>query len=165
MKFADVVSEKAPRRATRATVEEEQDQPDIGLEQPEVEYFHWAGRKVDGSAYPSSEVIHISGGARRISSDGQIGHDAEKFVNFVNGHYRTDDPEIIKALDKMLLNSGQCMSRSREDFLNATLTAAERLKRNANMSTLKDEIIAADKKEIGKLKALLEEQGKAQQTA
>jgi hypothetical protein len=137
------------------------------VEVEEQEYFHWAGLDSTGRAYPSSEIIHISGGERRILANGEAFLNPLKDAHFHNGMYRTNDPEIIKVLDRMALNDGTCITKSREVYYDHTLTKDQRLQRKVNMANAQTgEIeklraeLAEEKKEKGRLAEQLAERGR-----
>lgn len=154
------------------------DPPSAAEAQPgpveQQEYFHWAGLDSQGRAYPSSEIIHISGGERRVMANGEPYTLPLKDVHFHNGMYRTTDPEEIRVLDQMCLNAGMCMTKSREIYYDHTLTKEQRLQRKVNMANQQNAVIgqqnseieqlrrelATEKQEKGRLAQMLEEKGK-----
>ena len=133
-------------------------EPQVVAEPEEVEYFHWAGRDEKGRAYPSSEIIHISGGERR-EFNGQVILMPAKHAQFRNGMLKTSDPETIKVLDRMCRDGSTAMSRDREVYYEHTMTAEQRLRRQGRLAEIQAQVIEEQKSEIGRLKARLEAMG------
>jgi hypothetical protein len=152
----------------------EEAKPGVALLEPEappqeVEYFHWAGQDSNGRAYPAGTIHHISGGEKRVTTDGQAVIAPEKAAHFHNGMFKTSDPDIIAVLDRMCLNPGMCMTRDREVYYAHTLTREQRLVRQGNLATSQSneitrlrEELATEKHEKGRLAQMLEEKGKSE---
>ena len=83
----------------------------VPLVQENITYYHWAGRDAKGRAYPSSEIIHVSGGESRVTTDGQKVIMPEEHIDFHNGMYTTNDPNKIKVLERFCANPGNCVTR------------------------------------------------------
>lgn len=163
MAFRDQVSSRVGTRVKMGDPEPETDNAvavaEVPVEQEDVTYFHWAGQDSKGRAMPSGEIIHISGGEKRISADGQAIIMPETFVQFHNGMITTSDPRIVAFLDKKCQDGGNCITKDREEYYAHTMTAEQRLRREGVLAVKKDEEIAEQKREISRLKEQLERAG------
>jgi hypothetical protein len=133
------------------------DQPPVAvIDEPQVSqgpvtFYHWIDK------YPSSEIIHVSGGEKRISADGQAILLPEKAIHFHNGMYTTSDPEEIALMD--LRGPAWGITRDREEYYSHVLSANERLRRQAGQVTAMNQQLEERKKEEGRLRAKLEAAG------
>jgi hypothetical protein len=109
-----------------------------------VTFYHWLGLKPDGSSYPSSEILHVSGGERVMGSNGAPIKTPMKEARFHNGIFQTEDPETIACLRRMCAKNGAGYTESYEEYLSHVMTPAERLKRQANQGL----VAAAEAKEV-----------------
>jgi hypothetical protein len=112
---------------------------ETAVQQETVTFYHWLGIKPDKSAYPSSEIVHISGGERVLGANGIPIKAPMKEARFHNGIFSTDDPEVIAVLRKFCSRAGSGYTENYEEYLAAVQTPAERLKRQANIGQLAEE--------------------------
>lgn len=129
----------------------------VAVAQETVTFYHWLGIKPDKSAYPSSEIVHISGGERIMSSNGPV-KAPMKEARFHNGIFTTDDPETIAVLRKFCAKPGSGYTESYEEYLAMVQTPAERLKRQAGQAQQQqaktDEVLAENSRLKQKLAQL-----------
>jgi hypothetical protein len=109
-----------------------------------VTFYHWLGMKPDKSAYPSSEILRISGGERVMGANGVPTRAPMIEARFHNGILTTEDPETITVLRKFCAKAGSGYTESYEEYLAAVMTPAERLKRQANQANT----VAEENKEV-----------------
>lgn len=135
----------------------------VAVAQETVTFYHWLGIKPDKSAYPSSEIVHISGGERIMSSNGPV-KAPMKEARFHNGIFSTDDPETIAMLRKFCSRTGSGYTEDYETYLAAVQTPAERLKRQAGQAqiqTAKNEEILSENSRLKAKVAELERKAKS----
>jgi|SRR5579864_8888931 len=135
----------------------------VAVAQETVTFYHWLGIKPDKSAYPSSEIVHISGGERIMSSNGPV-KAPMKEARFHNGIFSTDDPEVVAVLRKFCAKPGSGYTEDYETYLAAVQTPAERLKRQAGQATqqaAKNEEILSENSRLKAKVAELERKAKA----
>ena len=141
-------------------------------EVPEVAtFFSWMGVEAqtpenrNPRSYPSSQIIHISGGERVITSDGGRALAPLKEAKFHNGILQTDDPEIIAGLRKMIQSSArrgqQCnISEDREEYYLHTMTRDQVARRATALNEVTKQQLREAYKENDRLRTLLEEKSK-----
>lgn len=112
-----------------------------------VTFYSWIENQ------PSSLVMRVSGGERRMGADNQIIRKPMKEVRFHLGMYSTEDMETIDVLDQKI-SEGESITRNYEVFLSKT-TKPEQfakyvLNKNANQAdeieSLKAQLAAAEAK-------------------
>lgn len=121
----------------------------------QVTFYSWREGK------PSSEKILVSGGQRVKDANNNILALPIKEAHFNQGLYRTDDPEIIESLRKLITRGKNDMSENREDYLKATLPIEKQSARNAALLAEKEKEIETSRKEVSELRKQLEDKAKA----
>jgi hypothetical protein len=124
--------------------------------QQSVTFYHWLGIRPDKSSYPSSEIVHISGGERIMSSNGPV-KAPMKEARFHNGAFATEDPEIIAVLRGFCEKPGSGYTENYEEYLGHVLKPEEQLKRQASLGRAAAEENAQVLQENSRLKAKLAE--------
>jgi hypothetical protein len=126
-------------------------------------FYSWmgtAGRAGEEHACPSSQVIYISGGDKRVANDGSVVKTPVKEAIFNKGVCRTSDPEIIAKLRKIIREHPGGLSENVEEYYAATLTPQDRVKRQVHLgqqvANERDELI----RENQRLKEKLLEAGR-----
>jgi hypothetical protein len=131
-----------------------------------VTFYHYLGLKPDGSSYPSSEIIHVSGGERIMGSNGAPIKTPMKEARFHNGVFQTDDPEVIACLRKFCSKAGAGYTENYEEYLVHVMTPAERLKRQANQGIVaaaeRDKILEENSRLKAKLAEVQKKQGRSE---
>jgi hypothetical protein len=129
-----------------------------------VTFYHYLGLKPDGSSYPSSEIVHVSGGERMMGANGSPMKSPMKEARFHNGIFQTDDPETIAMLRKFCSRPGAGYTESYEEYLSHVQTPAERLKRQAGQASVAAaqnvEVLAENSRLRAKLAELEKKQGR-----
>jgi hypothetical protein len=124
---------------------------EVVQEQESVTFFSWMGNT------PSSQVIHLWGGERKMDGGGNVVKTADVFADFHNGMFTTTDPEKIRILRGMARRGG--ITEDRDLFYRMTMSKDQALKHAANKTAQLEGELAKDKEEISRLRKLLEQRG------
>lgn len=123
------------------------------VHEPETATFYcWVGNT------PSSQIIHISGGERKVDRGGEIIRTVDKNAQFHNGMFSTADPEVITVLRNMC-KPGSGITEDREVFYGATMTKEQQVRRSAAKASQLEGELSKEKEENSRLRKLLEKQG------
>jgi len=135
--------------ASAVAYEEEGMEPDVDKD---VVFYAWSDAGTQ--SMPSSVTIHISGGERVRDASGKIMAVGHKEVQFNKGILRTRDPQVIRAIRK-LIEGGDTITEDKETYLSMVEPGERRAARLvAKNYALVSELSAKDK-EIEDLKAKL----------
>ena len=130
------------------------------VEQETVMFYSWLGSDEKGRKIPSSQVIYLGGGLKRVANDGQTVQTPVCEARFHNGVFQTNDPDKIAGLRLYIKKyPGGGVSENREDFYGATMTEQQKVTRAGILAAEKDGTIAQQSQEIDRLKKMLEEKG------
>lgn len=136
---------------------------ETAVQQEQITFYHWLGLKPDGSSYPSSEIVHINGGERIMSSAGPV-KAPMKEARFHNGIFTTDDADTIAVLKRFCGRPGAGYTTDYEEYLGHVMTPAERLKRQAGQATVQaaanTELVSENSRLKAKLAELEKKQGR-----
>jgi len=127
-----------------------------------VVFYGWLGTDEKGRAYPTSQIIRISGGESRKTDDGGRVRVPVKEARFHNGRFETSDPEIIKELRRKAKLQGSGITESPEVFYSMTMSAEQQLKRQAVIGNEKAAQVESLTEENNRLRRMLEEKGKSE---
>jgi hypothetical protein len=127
--------------------------------QEEITFYSFLGHDAKGRALPSSQVVHISGGERRLASDGGRVTVPLREARFHNGIFHTADPEIIKELRRLAKVPGTGITENKEVFYGATMTPEQKVQRANILAGEQAKVMEEKDKEINKLRQMLEERG------
>jgi hypothetical protein len=135
------------------------------VKQETATFYSWMGYDArERRAYPSSQIIYISGGTKKVI-EGQAVREPVVEARFHNGRYTTDNPEIIMELRRIAAIGGSCISEDKEVFYAATMTVAEREKRSVVVGKERAQEVDRLVKENNRLRDQLEKQAKKQTAA
>jgi hypothetical protein len=126
--------------------------PTVVQEQEAVTFYCWVGNT------PSSQIIHISGGERKVDRGGEIIRTVDKNAQFHNGMFSTTDPEVITILRNMC-KPGSGITEDREVFYSATMNKDQQVRRAAAKASQLEGDLAKEKEENSRLRKLLEKSG------
>ncbi len=125
----------------------------VVMQEPETATFYsWVGTT------PSSQIIHMYGGERKVDSTGQIIRTVDVNAQFHNGMFSTSDPESIRILRNMA-KPGNGITEDREVFYNATMSKDQQVRRSAAKASQLEGDLAKEKEENSRLRKLLEKSG------
>lgn len=112
---------------------------EVATEQETATFFHSAGARADGGAYPSSMIMRISGGERMMGLNGIPTRSREKEARFHNGVFQTSDPEIIRVLREKA-NVDPSLTENYESYAARVLTKEQQNRRLSHQmeDTLKE---------------------------
>lgn len=131
-----------------------------------VTFYSWmgtAGRAGEEHACPSSQIIYISGGRRRVGNDGAMVREPVKEAIFSKGKCTTSDPETIASLRRIIArNPGGGLTENVEEFYAATLTPQQRAQRAGVLNQQTTQRNEDLERENQRLRQMLEEAGKAE---
>lgn len=106
---------------------------------------------------PASETIRISGGERQKDANGNILALGLKEAHFVMGLCRTDDPETIRELRRIIKKGKPDMSEDKEKYLSAVLPPEKKSERATALLSAKEQELEQERRETSRLRTLLEE--------
>jgi len=127
--------------------------PEVTKERESVTFYSW----IDSypQAVPSSLLFHVSGGQRRQDPNtGAIMPLDHKEVRFNMGILRTDDPEAIAELRKVI-KKGETMTEDREVYLAKIMKPEDTAKRAVKLLASEREGSAEKDRRILELEAQL----------
>jgi hypothetical protein len=129
--------------------------------EPETATFYsWMGADEKGRAFPSGQVIHISGGTNVKSDDGKRIGTAVVEAHFNKGVCSTSNPEIIAELRRLMATENSGITEDKEEFYAHTMTAEQKMKRGAVIGKQQEQKLEEVTQENNRLRALLEDKGK-----
>lgn len=140
----------------------------VAEKQEAVTFYSWmgiAGRAGEEHFCPSSQIVLISGGTKRLASDGSAVSVPVKEARFHNGTLTTDDPETIQSLRNLAARPGSCITENREEFYAATMTPNQKAKHAAVLGEQKDEQNRVLAEENKRLRQMLEQKASEEPAA
>jgi hypothetical protein len=129
-------------------------------EQETVVFYSWLGSDEKGRKIPSSQVIYLGGGQKRVANDGQTVQTPLCEAKFHNGVFQTSDPEKIAGVRLYIKKyPGSGVTENREEYYAATMTDEQKVRRANALAGDMDQAINQQAQEIDRLKGLLEKKG------
>lgn len=133
------------------------------VENEVVTFYSWmgiTGRPGEEHSCPSSQIIAISGGQKKLASDGSAVMEPVVEARFHNGIFKTDDPAVIASLRKLIAKGGSGVSESMDEFYAATMSPKQRADRAKRLHQEDATQINSLTEENNRLRQLLEQKGK-----
>jgi hypothetical protein len=128
--------------------------------QETVVFYSWLGSDEKGRKIPSSQVIYLGGGQKRVANDGQTVQTPLCEAKFHNGVFQTSDPEKIAGVRLYIKKyPGSGVTENREEYYAATMTDEQKVRRANVLAGDRDQTISTLTLENDRLKKMLEEKG------